>query len=50
MTVVLRSKNSFQVVQLDAVSSITYSSGTYTIVHGGGTATVTDADYIIQIV
>lgn len=49
MKVLVIKKGSFSVVQLENVSDIAYSSGTVTITHGGGTATYTYADYMLQI-
>ena len=50
MKVIVIKKGSFNVTQLESVSSITYSDGTVSIVHGGGTVTCAFSDYMFQII
>ena len=50
MKVIVMKKGSLDVTQFTSVSSISYSSGTVTITHGGGTNTYTYADYMVQII
>lgn len=50
MKVIVIQKGSFNVTQLESVSSIAYSDGTISIAHGGGTASYTFTDYMFQII
>ena len=50
MKVVVISKNTFNVIELTGVTNIAYASETFTITHGGGTATYAAADYRISII
>lgn len=50
MTVIVKARNSFDVVQLNSVTSITYATGTYTIIHSGGTSTYLESAYIVHII
>ena len=51
MKVIVISKNTFSVTELSSVSDIAYNSvtDTYTITHGGGTATYSGESYRISI-
>ena len=50
MSVMIISKNSFNVTQLDSVSSISLSGTTFTIVAGGTTYTYSSEDYRISMI
>lgn len=51
MKVIVIQKGSFNVTQLEGVSSISYSDGTVTINYGtDSTATYTFANYMFQII
>lgn len=50
MTVIVKAIKTFDTVQLNDVSSISFASHTFTIVHGGGTATYSDTSYRIFII
>lgn len=49
MKVLVISKNSFDVIQYNAVSNIAYSSGNYVITNNGTSYTYAGANYIINI-
>lgn len=51
MTVILMKTDSFEVIQLTGVTSITYNSGagTYTVTHSGGTNTYSSSTYHINL-
>lgn len=50
MKVIVIQKGSFNVTQLEGVTSIAYSNGTVTITYGSEqTATYTAADYMLQV-
>lgn len=50
MTVIVKAIKTFETVQLNDVSSISFASHTFTIVHGGGTSTYSDTSYRIFII
>lgn len=51
MTVIIKSKTTFDIVQLNNVSNIAYNSGTkvYTITHSGGTVTYSSDNYYMSV-
>lgn len=50
MTVLVKSINTFDLIQIDNVTSITYASSTYTITNADGSSTYSDDDYTIHII
>lgn len=50
MTVIVKALKTFETIQLNDVSSISFASHTFTIVHGGGTGTYSDATYRVFII
>lgn len=50
MVIILMNRSSFEVIQLNSVTNITYSSGNYVITAGGTTTTKSAADYILQVI
>lgn len=50
MKIIIKSKTSFNTIEYDNVSSITYASKIFTVTHGGVTSTYSSDDYIIAMV
>ncbi len=50
MTVIVKAIKTFDTIQLNGVSSISFSDHTFTIVHSGGTGTYSDTAYRIFII
>ena len=50
MTVIIMSRTSFEVNNYTGVTNIAFSSGNIVITHSGGTATVSAATWIVQII
>ena len=51
MTVIIKSKTTFDIVQLDNVTNIAYNAGTktYTITASGGTTTYSSDNYYMSV-
>ena len=51
MTVIIKSKTSFDIVQLDNVSNIAYNASTkiYSITNSGGTVTYSSDNYYLSV-
>lgn len=49
MRVIIKSKTTFNTIEYDNVTSISYASNTYTIVHGGVTSTYSANDYLVSL-
>lgn len=51
MTVIIKSKTTFDIVQLDNVTNIAYNAGTkvYTITSSGGTVTYSSDNYYLSV-
>lgn len=50
MTVIIISRTSFEVNNYTGVTNIQFTSGNIVITHSGGTATVSTATWIVQII
>lgn len=49
MKVIIKSKTSMNTIEYDNVTSISYASNTFTIVHGGVTTTFSSNDYFVAL-
>lgn len=51
MTVIIKSKTTFDIVQLDNVTNIAYNAGTkiYSITNSGGTVTYSSDNYYLSV-
>ena len=49
MTVITMSRTTFEINNYTGVTNIAFSSGNIVITHSGGTATVSQAAWIVQI-
>jgi hypothetical protein len=49
MRVLIKSKTSFNTIEYDNVSSISFASNTYTIVHGGVSTSYSADDYLVSL-
>lgn len=50
MTVLVKALSTFDLYQIDGVTNIAYTSGTYSITNGNGTVTYNADDYTIHII
>lgn len=49
MKVIIKNKTSFQTIQLENVTSISYSNGVFTITAGGATSSYSQTAYCVFI-
>lgn len=49
MKVIIKNKTTFNTVEYDNVTSISFANNTYTIVHGGQTSTYSANDYLVSL-
>lgn len=49
MRVLIKHKTTFNTIEYDNVTSISFASNTYTIVHGGQTNTFSANDYLVSL-
>ena len=51
MNIIIKKKDSFDLIQLNGVSNIAYDSGSkiYTITHSGGTSTFSSDNYYLSV-
>ena len=49
MRVLIKNKTSFNTIEYDNVTSISFANNTYTIVHGGTTTTYSAANYLVSL-
>lgn len=49
MKVIIKSKTTMNTIEYDNVTSISYASNTFTIVHGGVTTTFSSTDYFVAL-
>lgn len=50
MTVIIMSRTSFEVNNYTGVTNIAFSDGNIIITHSGGTATVSQTTWIVQVI
>lgn len=49
MRVIIKNKNTFDTIEYNNVSSISFANNTYTIVHGGQTNTFSAGTYLVSL-
>lgn len=49
MRVLIKHKTTFNTIEYNNVTSISFASNIYTIVHGGVTTTYSAADYLVSL-
>ena len=49
MRVLIKNKTSFNTIEYNNVTSISFANNTYTIVHGGQTNTFSASDYLVSL-
>lgn len=49
MRVLIKNKTSFNTIEYDNVTSISFANNTYTIVHGGQTNTFSASNYLVSL-
>lgn len=49
MRVLIKNKTSFNTIEYNNVTSISFANNTYTIVHGGVTSSYSATDYLVSL-